>query len=51
MLQMQENGFYWVGNRIYGPDLRYRADQPDKNKKIPLSERQRSFWKVGRKFA
>ena len=28
MLQMLEKGFYWVGNRIYGPDLRYRADQP-----------------------
>jgi len=28
MLQMQENVFYWVGKRIYGPDLRYRADQP-----------------------
>ena len=29
MLQMLEKGFYWVGNRIYGPDLRYRADQPN----------------------
>jgi hypothetical protein len=28
MLQMQEIVFYWVGKRIYGPDLR-SVDQPE----------------------